>query len=249
MNYRHLSIVLLVSLVLTACGQAAQPLSPTRAEPSPNAAGQSSNGSDLSYTLSAEHAAIFKDLKLTAEPIGYLGDPNAPVILIEFADYGCPYCVRHHQEVFPELKAKYIDTGKVFYMFKDLPIITQSGPNIAQATHCVAEQDASKYWDMHHAMFLRAPEWKVSAAEAINTYRSAASDLGLDADAVEACVSSNSYLRTVLEDRDQGLGLGLRGTPGFMINGRILTGAHPLDVFTMVIDAELSGNPLPSQSN
>lgn len=246
MNYRQHSLIFILSLFLVACGQAAQPLTPTRAEPSPNAAQNTNNVSESPYTLSAEHAAIFADLKLTPESTGYLGDPNAPVIMIEFADFGCPYCVRHHEDVFPQIKAKYIDTGKVFYMFKDLPIITQAGPTVAQATHCAAEQ--GNYWGMHNAMFIRSPEWKAGANAVAPTYQSAASDLGLDAQALETCVSSNKYLRTVLEDRDQGLALGLRGTPGFMINGRILTGAHPFDVFEQVIDGELSGNPLPSSS-
>jgi len=235
MKFLHYSIICLFSLFLIACGQTKQATTPTQAIQDSQQANQAGP-----YTLSKQHAALFAQLKLTPENVAYLGDPNAPVVMIEFADYGCPYCVRHHQETFPEIKARYIDTGKVFYMFKDLPIITKQGPNIAQAALCAADQ--GKFWDMHDAMFARSPEWKVSDEASVETYRNAASELGLDPDALEACVKSEQHASEVLADRNQGLTLGLRGTPGFMINGQLLTGAHPLDTFIAVIEAELNGN-------
>jgi protein-disulfide isomerase len=256
MKKLHFSIIVLFSLFLIACGQTNQAISPTSAMPTAPAKietssvqenlvqeGQSHTVSGP-YTLSEQHANLFGQLGLTPENIAYLGDPNAPIVMIEFADYGCPYCVRHHQETFPEIKARYIDTGKVFYMFKDLPIITKQGPNIAQATFCAAEQ--GNYWDMHDAMFDRSPDWKASDEASVETYRSAASDLGLDPDALETCVKSEKYASAVLEDREQGINLGLRGTPGFLINGVVLTGAHPMSTFIEILDEQLGTSSSPN---
>lgn len=249
MKYLHLSIIFVFSLFLAACSQAPQAITPTPStvptnnEQSPIQNSQQASAS-VPYTLSANHTTLFGQLGLSPEAVAYLGDPNAPVVMIEFADYGCPYCVRHHEETFPEIKARYIDTGKVFYMFKDLPIITKQGPNIAQATLCAAEQ--GNYWDMHHEMFVRSPDWKASDDASVETYRNTASELGLDPDALEACVKSEQFASEVLADRDQGINLGLRGTPGFLINGVVLTGAHPMSTFIEIIDEQLGEGSSPS---
>jgi protein-disulfide isomerase len=170
-----------------------------------------------------------QEVKLTDhDPM--LGPANAPVTIIEFSDYQCPYCAR----VVPtlkKLKAEYGD--KVRIVFKDFPLPNHpQAPKAAEAAHCAGEQ--GKYWEMHDRMFghqgaLLVPQLKESAAA-----------LGLDAAKFEQCLDSGKYAGVVQEDLEYGSDLGVSSTPSLYINGRPVVGAQPFDVFKRVIDEELA---------
>lgn len=158
------------------------------------------------------------------------GPANAPVTIIEFSEYQCPFCAR----VTPTLKAieqKY--AGKVRFVFKDFPLQNhQQAPKAAEAAHCAGDQ--GKYWELHDRLFanqqlLQVPELKKHAAA-----------VGLDQAAFDQCLDSGKHTENVQADIEQGSQMGVGSTPTLYINGRLVTGAQPLALFESIIDEELA---------
>jgi protein-disulfide isomerase len=169
-------------------------------------------------------------LNVSSDDDPWTGAAQAPVTIIEFSDFECPYC-RRSMPVLKELLEKY--PGKLKLVYRDFP-----GPNhqqalpAAQAAQCAAEQ--SRFWEYHDALFTRqvpTTGWDFSAL---------AEDLGLHQSPFEACMKENRYRDEVLKDLRDGLQLGVTSTPTFFINGRPLVGARPLADFQTIIDPLLS---------
>jgi protein-disulfide isomerase len=171
---------------------------------------------------------------LDAEPYATLGDPDAPVTIYEFSDFGCPACRQFALFTFPTLKQEYIDTGKVRLIFKDFPIVSQHGGLAAQAAECAGEQ--GYYWEMHDQLFANPAEWDASPDAALAAFRRYAEAYGMDAEALVACVAEERYKPEVDRDFEEGQELRLFGTPTFIINRLLLSGAQSPEVFAEVID-------------
>jgi protein-disulfide isomerase len=168
-----------------------------------------------------------------------LGDPKAPVTIIEFGDYQCPYCRQFWRETFPRLKKEYIDTGKVRFIYRDYPQAVHPEAMLsAMAAECADDQ--GKYYEFHDKLFreqdrrgrdvvrFRTPELKRWAA-----------DITLDTAAFNACLDDERHKDEVSKDFKDLEGLGLEGTPIFFVNGRGLLGAHPFATFQKLIEAFL----------
>ena len=161
-----------------------------------------------------------------------VGPEDAPITIIEFSDYQCPFCRRWHQEVYQPLLAAY--PGKIKLVYRHLPL-TSIHPDAfpaAEASMCAGEQNA--FWQYHEKLF--AGDQLGSAA-----YTQYAQELGLDMTTFEACINEHKYQQVVQADSDFAINLGVRSTPTFFINGLAVVGAQPLDVFKQVIDKELAG--------
>jgi protein-disulfide isomerase len=160
-----------------------------------------------------------------------IGSSSAPVTLVEFSDFQCPFC----QRVAPTLKQvkdKYGD--KVRVVWKDFPL-TQIHPQAfkaGEAAHCAADQ--GKFWEYHDRLFAN------QQALQPNDLKKHAADLGLDATTFASCLDSSKYGERVRDGVAQGSRLGVNSTPTIYINGRVLSGAQPYEVFAAVIDEELS---------
>jgi predicted DsbA family dithiol-disulfide isomerase len=158
------------------------------------------------------------------------GPADAPIQLVEFSDFHCPFCKRV-EPTLSQVLAKY--DGKVRFVYKDFPIdsLHPGARTAAEAARCAGEQ--GKFWEFHA---------KVNAGPAdssATTLQGYAQQVGLDAEKFEACRSSRKYQASVQTDVAEGTRLGVNGTPGFFINGRFLSGAQPLEAFTKIIDEEL----------
>ncbi|MBP6017188.1 MAG: thioredoxin domain-containing protein [Candidatus Promineofilum sp.] len=166
---------------------------------------------------------------------GERGDPNAPVTIIEFTDLQCPYCVRHATETLPLIITELIDTGRVHYVVKDFPLdaIHPEARRAAVAARCAAEQDA--YWEMHDELFARQPEWSGQGEGATAVFAALAADLSLDADAFAACLDSGRHDAVIQTNQDEGVALGVQGTPAFFINGFPVSGAQPFELFEYAV--------------
>jgi protein-disulfide isomerase len=168
-----------------------------------------------------------------------IGDPDAPVTIVEYTDYQCPFCARHMTETLPEIKSKYIDSGIVRYVFKDFPLtsIHPQAVAAAEAARCAGEQGA--YVEMHDALFGNQGQWSNSADPA-GLYGGYAESIGLDRVSFDDCLSSHRFLDAVMADLDEGIGFGVGGTPAFFLNGYFLSGAQPFTVFEEAINSLLS---------
>ncbi len=161
-----------------------------------------------------------------------LGDTNAPVTLVEFTDYQCPFCKRFVTDTLPELKKKYIDTGKLRLVLRDLPLsFHKYAKPAARATHCAEEQ--GKYWQLHDALF-KVP--KLNAEEQI--YASA-KGAALDAEAFKQCMDSDRYNKEIEKDVADANKAQITGTPGFVlgkttsdvVKGTLISGVMPFTFF------------------
>ena len=161
-----------------------------------------------------------------------LGPADAPITIVEFSDFECPFCRRWHAEVYKPLLAAY--PGKIRLVYRNLPLtsIHPDAMAAAEAAMCAGEQDV--YWKYHDKLFS-------SESLGNSVYIQYAQDLGLNMSTFESCLSDHKYQQTIEADSDFALNLGVRSTPTFFINGLAIVGAQPLDVFKQVIDKELAG--------
>ena len=161
-----------------------------------------------------------------------IGPADAPITIVEFSDYECPFCKRWHDEVYQSLLNEY--PGQIRLVYRHLPL-TSIHPDAfpaAEAAMCAGEQNA--YWPFHERLFS-------NTVLGSGIYTQYAQELGLDLNSFETCVAERRYQENVQSDLDFALGLGVRSTPTFFINGLAVVGAQPLNVFKQVIDKELAG--------
>ena len=163
-----------------------------------------------------------------------LGDPNAPVTIIEFRDFQCPFCARYYQETWPQIKTEFIDTGRVRYMFKDFPVANShpQAPKSHEAVRCAGEQ--GEYWAMHGRIFAGQSEWS-GRPNHVTIFKNYADELGLETGDFDACLDSDRWVNAVNADLAEGIDLGVSGTPAFFINGYPLIGAQPYATFQYAI--------------
>lgn len=160
------------------------------------------------------------------------GAANAPVTIVQFSDYQCPFCQRFTAETFPQIDEKYIKTGKVKFVYRDFPLsFHESAQKAAEAARCAFAQN--NFFEYHDIVF------KNQSAIAISDLKKYAKDLGLDVAKFNACLDSGKTAADVKKDLADGASYGVNGTPSFFINGWILVGAQPFSVFQQAIESEL----------
>jgi len=158
------------------------------------------------------------------------GPEKAPIVIVEFSDFECPYCGRAEGTVAEVLRA-YPDKIRVVY--RDFPLpMHQSAPKAAEAAHCAGDQ--GKYWDMHSKLFAN------QRALDVKSLKGYAKDLGLDQAKFDKCLDSGEKAKLVEEGYKAGGELGVTGTPAFFVNGMLLSGAQPFEAFKDLIDTELA---------
>ena len=158
------------------------------------------------------------------------GSASAPIQIVEFSDFQCPYCSRGAATV-EEIKEKYGD--KVSIVFRHFPLdMHPQAPAAAAASLCANEQ--GKFWEFHDALFENNKAWTNE------DYKAIAKEVGAKKKPFAECLESGRHDATVAADMEAGAKAGMSGTPGYYINGIVLNGAQPLEVFTDVIDRELA---------
>jgi protein-disulfide isomerase len=174
-------------------------------------------------------------MKLDGSPI--LGDKNAPLTMVEFTDFQCAFCQRFHTVTFAEIRKKYIDTGRVRFVSRDLPMDFHSNAGrAAQAARCAGDQN--RFWEMRDLLVANAARL---SADDLNGF---AQSLKLDTAAFKSCVQSGKYAAAVKSDTALALSLRIDGTPGFIVGkstpegveGTVLMGALPLEAFEAKFD-------------
>jgi protein-disulfide isomerase len=164
----------------------------------------------------------------------FKGDENAPVTIYEFSDYQCPFCARFFSSTLSQIEEAYIKTGKVKFVYKDFPLdsIHAEATPAAIAARCAGDQ--GKFWEMHDSIFENQQSLSSS------NYKKWASEMGLNTGEFNNCLDTQKYLSAVRKDLVEGQEAGIRGTPGFVIAGKVISGAQPFSVFQQAIEAELS---------
>lgn len=180
-------------------------------------------------------------VSVSADDDAVLGDANAPITIVEFSDFQCPYCEHFYNESLSSLKADYIDTGKVKLVFRDFPLPSHGDASMAaQAAECVRHANGAvsdeNYFKMHDLLFENQSAWS-GQADAEDVVKSLAKD-GLNVD-ITACLDNEEMKSEVEADYTAGRGYGVSGTPTFFINGKKLVGAWPYAIIEKVIASVL----------
>ena len=187
-------------------------------------------------------------INISKEPIK--GDRKAQVVLIEFSDYQCPFCSRFGADTYPQLDTEYIKTGKIRYVFRDLPLdFHKQAFKAAEAAHCAGEQ--GRFWEMHDHLFQNQ---KALAPEDLTKYAEA---LQLNGSSFQQCLDSGRYAADIKKDITEANNVGITGTPTFLIGviqpgdatvkvSKKLVGAKPYAEFKAAIDSVLNTTPQPS---
>jgi protein-disulfide isomerase len=166
----------------------------------------------------------------TAKDDPVRGNPAAPITIVEFSDYQCPFCARVNPTL-AKIRETYGDRVKI--VFKDYPLPNHpQAPKAAEAARCAGEQ--SKYWEMHDAMFAN------QRALEVPSLKQTARAIGLDGTAFDQCLDSGKWRATVRAGSELGEQMGVNSTPTLYVNGRALIGAMPFENFKQIIDEELS---------
>ncbi len=175
-----------------------------------------------------------------------LGNPNAPVIIVEFSDYQCPFCRSWFNNTKSQLDKDYVETGKVFFVYKDFPLSFHSmAQPYAEAARCSGEQE--KYWEMHNKIFEEQAKFGQGTVSnlTVKDIKSWAKNLGLNSSEFDSCLDSKKYSKIVQANFNEGSNIGVSGTPSFFIGkkdgtGRLIVGAQPFETFKSAIDLLLS---------
>lgn len=159
---------------------------------------------------------------LVPGPLGdkVLGAENAPVTIVEYASMTCPHCGRFHRDTFPELKRKYIDTGKVRFVFRDFPLDAAAFA-VAMVAHCAP---ADRYFDVVDIYLERQESWARSE-NVYNAILDLAKQVGFTQQSFEACLSNQALFENLNAVKERGVSLGVDATPTFFINGEKQAGA------------------------
>lgn len=169
-----------------------------------------------------------------ADDDAVFGDPDAPVTIVEFSDYECPFCKRHFTQTFPEIKKNYIDTGKVKLIFRDFPLgFHPNAEKSAMAAECVRDQLGDKGYYTYHDLLFETNDLSESSLKNL------AGEAGANENTFTSCLTSGKFKDEVQKDLADGQRAGINGTPGFLINNRRISGAQPYAAFEAIIEEEL----------
>ena len=185
------------------------------------------------------------ELKISADNDPIIGNSNAPITIIEFSDFQCPFCAKFHIQTLPKIMDEYIKEGKVKLVFRDFPIqsIHSNALLASVAAECANEQ--GKFKEMHDKLFENQNEWNSKDTDnLIILFNQYSLEMGIEKEKFDSCLKNGKYIKEIQKDLDDGRTYGVSGTPGFFIGndemGFIeLKGAHPFENFKNVIDTQL----------
>jgi protein-disulfide isomerase len=178
-------------------------------------------------------------MKPQALPDMVMGDAKAPVTIVEYASMTCPHCAHFDEVIFPELKKRYIDTGKVRFIFREFPL-----DNLAAAAsmlaRCAGESDPSRYFALVDTLFRQQNQWAVQ--QPIPPLKAIAKQAGFTEDSFNACLANQKILDSIESVRQRAIDtFKVHSTPTFFVNGKTVEGALSIEEFAKVIDPYLKG--------
>ena len=176
------------------------------------------------------------DIEQGTDPV--LGQSDAPVTIVEYSDFECPFCARFVSDAYSRIKSEYVENGQVRLVYKDFPLdnIHPLATPAALVANCVAQELGDEaFFTMHDTIFAQQPSLSQS------NLTQWAGDLGLSAEQVETCLNDSSLSDEIRSDIDEAISAGITGTPSFIINGELLVGAQPFQSFKRAIDDALAG--------
>lgn len=188
------------------------------------------------FVLRGRHAKPSVDTPAKASGTMTLGQKDAPITVVEYSDFQCPYCRIFARDIQPKLIEEYVDTGLVRFEWRNFPIFGRFSSEAALGAFCADDQQA--FWPYHDALFEVVGE--LSARERnLDTLLAIADDIGLDVKTFRTCLETGRHADRVRQNYEEGRALNIIGTPSFTVNGMLLVGAQPLETWHRVFDSLL----------
>ena len=186
----------------------------------------------------ADNSAAQQELMETvlAKTRHFMGDPNAPVTIIEFADFQCPYCGRFFAETKPQIDEQYMQNGEARFAYFNFAFLGPESNWAAEAAECASDQD--KFWEYHDKLY-DSQSGENQGAFNKDNLKKFAEELGLDTSAFNECLDSGKYTQLIQDESSLASSIGVRSTPTFLINGQAVVGAQPYEIFQQTIDSLL----------
>lgn len=186
-----------------------------------------------------DNVQVAEELPREVTAINTVGDPNAPVHIIEYGDFQCPYCFKFWSETEPQLIEEYVNTGKVYFEFRSYPILGPESVLAAEGAYCAGDQN--KFWEYHDTLFTNL------TGENVGNFTQGklilyAETLNLNLAEFESCLSEGKHKGTLEQDRARADADGVHATPTLIINGFKVEGAQPFDILKDLIEQALDGN-------
>ena len=170
-----------------------------------------------------------------------VGDPNAPVVIEAFSDFGCGHCGTFAQTTGEEIIQKYVATGQVYFVYNSVGSLLGHPNSIvtAEAAYCAGDQN--KFWEYHDILYANQIDLFSNINKSLDKTISAyAESLGLNVDAFEACLKSNKFQNDIQQDYIEATQAGINSTPSFLVNGELVVGYLPFVEFQALIEAALA---------
>ncbi|MGY5147352.1 MAG: DsbA family protein [Candidatus Nitrosopumilus sp. bin_7KS] len=189
---------------------------------------------------------VAEPVKISIDNDPIIGNPDAPITIVEFSDFQCPFCARFHIQTLPLLMEEYIEQGKVKLVFRDFPIQSIHPNALPASVAAECANDQNKFRKMHDTLFENQNNWNnLETIDALSLFSQYASDIQLDQELFDLCLNSGKHIPEIQNDLNDGRDYGVSGTPGFFVgNDQIgfveLKGAQPFESFKKVIDAQLN---------
>ena len=171
----------------------------------------------------------------------FLGNPNAPVVITEYADYQCPGCQSFDMVQFPDIVRQLVETGKVRWRYRDFPLNIHPFARLAAHSAACAD-DQGRYWEQHASIYQGQSNW-ARETEPSGTFRGYAERIGLDLTAYDECMMSAKYAGRIQASYDEGVRVGVNATPTFLIGDRLYGGLSSSDALKALVDSLTPATP------
>lgn len=162
------------------------------------------------------------------------GDADAPIVIVEYSDYACPFCKKLRDGAISSIEEDYIESGEVLLVFKDYPVV--GGDRAAEAAHCAGEQDA--YWEYHDILFENQQADRTKWGD-LEVHRGYADVIGINGDELVECFEDRRYRQKVIDSAREAQAMGGEGTPYTVVNDQPVPGAQSYEVFQQIIESQL----------
>ncbi|HLB09944.1 MAG TPA: thioredoxin domain-containing protein [Gemmatimonadaceae bacterium] len=185
-----------------------------------------------------------------AQAEGYLlGNPNAPVQILEFADFECPACGNFSVITEPDVRARIVNTGLASYRFFDFPLPMHKN-TIAASNAAACAADQGKFWEMHDALFRNQPEWNGEATDnPKKVFVGYVKTLGINSDSWEKCFDAQTHQPRIMANQAEGVRRNVQSTPTFVIGTRVIPGGMSYDVIKAYVDSATKEAPVVAKAD
>ena len=193
---------------------------------------------DINNQLASYYPGMITKSVRPTENSAIIGNPDAKVTIVEFADFQCPFCEKFFSDNEPDIISKYVNSGKVKFVFENFPFLGAESQAAAEAAKCAGDQ--GQFWQYHDYLYSHQGKENSGAFSNTNLEKFAKQISGLDSKSFNTCLVQHKEAQTVSNEYQEGVKLNIGSTPTILINGREVIGSYSTQTYENIIDEELN---------